>query len=140
MKKIAALVVSLSLSGCVSTPEATPNFINGNYYMGGDPSCARYRTMSDSRIMCLASDGKETGYRDAMTPQQIQMYQHQQMLRQIQYQQELQSTSQFLQNAQAQQTYIPRYQYTPPQVMPITPSGGGTIKCISTGFYTNCRY
>lgn len=64
------LVVFLGLSGCSARPQA----INGKYYMGGDDSCRGYRIIGDSRIMCIDSNGKETGYRDAMSQQDMNMY------------------------------------------------------------------
>lgn len=62
----------LSFTGCGG---ATPNAINGKYYMGGDSNCKRYRVISDDRIMCMDSDGRDTGYRNAMSNQELQMYQ-----------------------------------------------------------------
>jgi len=70
------ILLALGIAGCT----AKPNFINGKYYMGGDSNCKRYKVLSESRIMCLTSDGEETGYRDAMTDQQLQMYQHNQQM------------------------------------------------------------
>lgn len=80
------LGLAILLGGCVSS--ATPNFINGKYYMGGDPNCARYRIISSDRIMCANKNDEETGYRDAMTDQQLQIYMHerQQQDRLLQYQ------------------------------------------------------
>lgn len=46
--------------------------------MMGDKSCRRYRPISSRRIMCHTKDGTKTGYRDAMTDQQFQMYMHNQ--------------------------------------------------------------
>lgn len=46
--------------------------------MAGDKSCSNYRILSDSRIMCINKKGEETGYRDAMSNQQLQMYMYQQ--------------------------------------------------------------
>lgn len=34
--------------------------------------------LSDSRIMCVNKKGEETGYRESMTNQQLQMYMYQQ--------------------------------------------------------------
>ena len=72
----------LLISGCATT--AMPNYVNGNYYMGGDAACARYRVLSDTRIMCMDKNGTDTGYRDAMTPEQMQMYNMQQQQMQSQ--------------------------------------------------------
>lgn len=68
---VSSLIVISIFSGCAS---AMPNAINGKYYMAGDSNCARYRILSSDRIMCINSDGKETGYRDAMSDQELQMY------------------------------------------------------------------
>ncbi len=77
MKNFIIVSLIIFLGGCAS---AMPNLVNGKYYMGGDSSCSRYRTLSESRIMCMDKDGNETGYRDAMTDQQLQMYQHNQQM------------------------------------------------------------
>jgi hypothetical protein len=79
MKKFIIVWLTIFLCGCAS---AMPNLVNGKYYMGGDSSCSRYRALSESRIMCIDKDGNETGYRDAMTDQQLQMYQHNQQMEQ----------------------------------------------------------
>lgn len=68
------LGVLLLFSGCAG--RAIPNNIGGKYYMAGDDKCKKARRIADSRIMCINSDGKETGYRDAMTDQELQMYMH----------------------------------------------------------------
>jgi len=75
MKILTLALVTIFLGGCASTATAIPNFINGKYYMAGDSVCTRYRMLSESRIMCLSEDGTENDYRDAMTDQQLQMYQ-----------------------------------------------------------------
>ena len=62
----------LLISGCATS--AMPNFFNGNYYMAGDSNCMRVRALSEKRVMCYDKNGTETGYRDAMTPDQVQMY------------------------------------------------------------------
>ena len=133
---LAAGFLCLSLSGCASDP--APNYFNGGYYMAGDPSCVRMSVVWQGRIMCHNSDGVATGYRDEMSPQQIQMYQYQQYNNQAQMQQLNQSIQQAGQSfQQTGQQYQP---YTPPAVTPITPPGGNQIRCISTDIYTNCRY
>lgn len=76
MKKFyySTLLLMLFLSGCGG---AVPNAINGKYYMGGDSNCKRYRAISDNSIMCMDSDGRETGYRNAMSDQELQMHMYQ---------------------------------------------------------------
>ncbi|MDP3279483.1 MAG: hypothetical protein Q8M57_00245 [Nitrosomonas sp.] len=78
MKNILVIILVTSLAGCVSS--AAPNFYNGRYYMAGDESCVQIRALSDTRVMCADTNGKETGYREAMTDQQLQMYQHNQQM------------------------------------------------------------
>lgn len=75
-----------SINGCGGST-AMPNSINGRYYMAGDPSCARYRVLSNTRIMCKDSNGRDTGWRNAMTNQEISMYQHNQSQSNYNYQQ-----------------------------------------------------
>ena len=79
MKNILLIILISTLVGCAS---AKPNFYNGRYYMTGDSDCVKGRAISESRIMCANSKGQETGYRDAMTDQQLQMYQHNQQMSQ----------------------------------------------------------
>lgn len=50
--------------------------------MVGDSSCARIRQHTEDSIMCIDSDGKETGWRPAMTDQQLQMWQFNQQQQQ----------------------------------------------------------
>ena len=74
-----ALIVILA--GCAS---AMPNFHNGKYYMAGDSSCQQARQYTEDKIMCIDGNGKETGWREAMTDQQLQMWQHNQQMEQQQ--------------------------------------------------------
>jgi len=52
--------------------------------MAGDESCTRIRSLSYNRIMCINKKGEETGYRNAMTDQQLLMYQQRQQQQQPQ--------------------------------------------------------
>jgi len=71
------VIIILALTATIVTGcSAKPNFINGKYYMAGDSNCRKYRVLTSSRIMCKDSNGKDMGYRDAMTNQQLQMYMH----------------------------------------------------------------
>lgn len=128
------------LVGCANS--AAPNFINGQYYMAGDSACSRYQTLPESRIMCIDSSGNYSGYREALTSQQLQMYQYQQVNQQAQMQQVNQQLQQMGQSWQqsGQQALEQSQQYTAPGVAPIQPLGGNQIRCINTGVYTNCRY
>jgi len=129
------LVAALVLAGCATS--AAPRYVNGNYYMVGDASCVRGRMLSPTRIMCADKHGSETGYRDAMTTEQMQMYQMQAAQQQMQMQQltqQLQQTSnQF--NQMSQQSLQQMQRYTPPQV---APSRTYDTRCINVGIYTSC--
>ncbi|GGC15309.1 hypothetical protein GCM10007205_25310 [Oxalicibacterium flavum] len=84
--------------------------------------------------------GVETGYRDAMTYEELQMYQMHVQNQQIQMQQlnqQLQQTGEAWQRVGQQIQQVP--QYTAPQVTPITPPGGYQTRCIQNGIYVNCR-
>ncbi len=128
MKYALVALFALIISGCATT--AMPNFYNGNYYMAGDSNCVRVRPLSNTRVMCTDKKGSDTGYRDAMTYEQLQMYQIQMAQQQMQMEQlnqSMQQVGQTFQNA-GQQITQQSQQYTPPQVQPITPQGayGGT--------------
>ncbi|HEX8595921.1 MAG TPA: hypothetical protein VF682_21980 [Pseudomonas sp.] len=132
-------VVFVVIGGCAS--EAAPNYYNGGYYMAGDPSCVQMSPLTASRIKCYDSDGVVTGYREAMSSQDIQMYQYGQAQQTQQMQQLNQSMQQTNQSIQQNTQMYPQYQqYTAPAVTPITPPGGNQVRCISTDIYTNCRY
>lgn len=136
LKAVAVGALIALMSGCASDP--APNYFNGGYYMAGDASCARMTAFGPSRILCRDSSGSVTGYRDAMTPQQIQMWQYNQAQQSYQMQQLNQSMQQTNQSIQQS---TPQYQpYTAPAVTPITQPGGNQVRCISTDIYTNCRY
>jgi hypothetical protein len=135
--KVSVLAVTCAvMSGCAG--EAAPNYFNGGYYMAGDSNCTRMSVLGASRIMCYDSDGNATGYRDAMSSQQLQMYQYNQS-QQTQQMQQLNQTMQ--QTNQSFQQSTPQYQpYTAPAVTPITQPSGNQVRCINTDIYTNCRY
>ncbi len=65
------LCVIILMQGCAS---ASPYRYNGKYYMVGDSSCDRFSRRTSNTINCFDSDGNPTGYREAMTDQDIQMY------------------------------------------------------------------
>ena len=71
VKLFAAAFVMVFLHGCAS---ASPYNYNGMYYMVGDSSCSQFRSRTSNTINCFDSDGNATGYRVAMTDQDIQMY------------------------------------------------------------------
>ena len=84
MKYITKLSLCLLNLFCIGCASAVPNLIDGKYYMAGDSGCTQGRKISDNRIMCVNSDGEDTGWRDAMTDQELQMYQHKQNLQAMQ--------------------------------------------------------
>lgn len=139
MKNLIAVTSVLMLSGCAH--DAAPNLFNGQYYMAGDPDCVQIRQLSEKRIMCTNKKGYDRGYRDAMTYEQMQMYQINMQYQQAQMQQfnqQLQQTGQSFQNS-GQQILQQSQQYTAPQVTPITPPSGYQTRCLINGNYVNCR-
>ncbi len=78
--KMILIALVLALSACA----AKPNFYNGNYYMSGDSNCRYMRQIGSTRVMCMDAESNDTGYRDAMTDQQLQMYQHNKHMEQMQ--------------------------------------------------------
>lgn len=132
------LACATLLGGCATS--ASPRYVNGNYYMVGDASCVRGRMLSETRIMCADKHGNDTGYRDAMSPQQMQMYQMQVAQQQVQLQQLNQQLQQMGNqfNQAGQQSLQQMQQYTPPKVAPIAPSRAYDTRCINAGIYTSC--
>lgn len=74
----AVLVSAVMVTGYGCASVAKPNFYNGDYYMAGDENCARISVKSLYTINCFKADGTPTGYRRAMTQQQLDMYMHNQ--------------------------------------------------------------
>lgn len=66
------ILVGLIFLGCARTP-VVANFAGKNYVVG-DNNCVRYRQLTNTRIMCIDDNGREVGYRDAMSDQEIQAY------------------------------------------------------------------
>lgn len=129
LSKIACLML---LTGCATAP--VPNFFNGQYYMAGDASCKAVRALSETRVMCIDKDGNETGYRDAMTVEQIAMWGQQQAL---QAQQASATRRSIRQNSQAlaQQTKLTLQgvgQFTPPRVTHRSKIDGITFTQVGT--------
>jgi hypothetical protein len=76
LKKIGMLVLfSTLIAGC-STPG--PQLLRGSYYWTGDGSCESSSYRTDTSINCYNSDEEATGYRNAMTNQEMQAYKYQQ--------------------------------------------------------------
>ena len=84
LKMFLTVVVVSMLSSC--SHSASPQFIRGNYYMTGDSSCRFSRPRTDTSINCYNSDDEPTGYRNAMTDQELSMYQHRQTMNAMQAQ------------------------------------------------------
>lgn len=74
MKLKILLVISLLLSSCALFRVAEPYKINGNYYMVGDNNCVQWRVTDFNRIDCYDSSGTPTGYRTAMSQQDMMLY------------------------------------------------------------------
>lgn len=81
MKVLAVSIMATTVSGCASV--ATPNFYNGDYYMAGDDNCKRISVKAPYTIYCHTEDGTVTGYRRAMTQQQIDMYMHKKAMKKL---------------------------------------------------------
>lgn len=133
MNRILAVVaLSLMLVGCAR--QAMPNYYQGAYYMAGDDNCRSMRLVEPGTIMCMDADGNNTGYRQAMTQGDMQVYQMQQMNQQMQMaqlNQQLQQTGQSFQNA-GQQMLQQSQSYSAPQ--PQTYSfGSGTTSYSQVG-------
>jgi len=133
---VATAMNAVALGGCAKTAEV--NFVNGRAFLAGDDKCTNYkREFVDPDVMeCSDASGITNGERRrALNEQQLQFIVAQ---RQIEAQQ-IQSLNQSIQQVGAS-FQPPQYNYTPiPQTAPLTPLGGNQVRCISTGFYTNCR-
>ena len=77
---LTSLASIILLSGCSS---AGPHLVNGEYYYGGDSECVSYRQTATQRsngeISCYNSSGQYTGTRTALSLEEVQQYQQQQM-------------------------------------------------------------
>lgn len=138
MKKLTC-VAALLVSACASGP--APNFVNGRYFYAGDQNCKRMSDLGDGRIMCYDKKGNQTGWRSAMTGQDMQMYQ----MRQAQQAQEMADLSRQIDETGQSITgnlnaLTNQYRsYTPPAVEPIG-QPRRTFTCVKAGVVTQCRY
>lgn len=135
MKYGLLLLATLALAGCETTAEPKP--VNGNYYLTGDSNCKYTSQVGPTTILCYDAQQKATGYRNAMTPQDMAMWQMQQAQHNAQIARmsaSLDQTNQAILNGARYPTMAT------PQVTPISPSGRTTVHCISASIYTNCRY
>ena len=79
MKKIVLIIGILVLNGCAMSAKPM-RATDGNYYMVGDSNCNGNQTyVQYNRAYCYDRSGNYTGFRDALTAQDIQMYQYQKM-------------------------------------------------------------
>lgn len=103
MKKIIIILSCFFiLNACASSPSPQRSQYDGNYYITGGTDCERWRQISNGTIMCYKSDGETaTGYRSAMTQQDMQMYMYQKQQEQIAMQ-NLQNTMNNLSNSMHQ--------------------------------------
>jgi hypothetical protein len=91
MKKIiyiaSAFFAILYLSGCSSTP-STPSAkmtsVGGKFYMVGDSNCAYYKQRDENSILCANQNKQATGYRNALSDQELQYKMHREQLKQAQ--------------------------------------------------------
>lgn len=130
----------LTLVGCAT--QAAPNLIDGQYYMAGDSNCARYNRLSTSRINCADKNGNSTGYRDAMSDQELYMYQMNVAREQAQIaamSNQLQAQNAAM-AANTASTLRSISSMPTPQPASIYQPGGYQVRCITAGIYTNCRY
>lgn len=82
MRFLVIILIALASSACATS--AAPNFFNGRYYMAGDSDCKKVYSHNTTTIKCLNSKGEFTGYRRAMTSQDLQYYFSQRALEQQQ--------------------------------------------------------
>lgn len=145
---IAGLFVMAMLTGCATAP--SPREFNGSYYMMGDSNCVLAYPLSPTRIMCGDKHKNQTGYREALSLEQLQMYQLQQAAarqERAELNESLRQTSQMLQQASQ-----PLPSYSSPQVQGIPTQGtttynqvGDTLigtngtSCQTVGQTTICR-
>jgi hypothetical protein len=110
------LGIATLLAACAQ--HARPQLFQGDYYMVGDTNCTQYRFVFPTRIECMTRENVATGYRDAMTPEQLQMYQIQASEQRAQRQelnQQIRQTGQMFQNA-GQQALQQSQSYSTPVV------------------------
>lgn len=140
MKNLIILSACVVLTACGSV--ASPQLINGKYYMGGDTNCRRYSSnaqgISGDEILCADKNGVITGKRSPMSMQEMQMYQ----MRQEQSRRESSELADALSDMgnnmsnMTRSISYPTPTYTAPQLY--TPSRVN-VNCNSVGYYTYCR-
>jgi hypothetical protein len=110
MRILLVALIAAALAGCAST--ASPVWHEGQYYMVGDDACSDAYPLTKTRVVCYDVDGNETGYRDAMTEAELNMWMHQQKMAELQQQQqELEAAARRTRlNQQLQQYSLPSFQ------------------------------
>ena len=135
MHRVGVVLLAVTLlGGCATTNSAAPNLFQGYYFMAGDADCVRYAPYEedDRAIQCYDAKGRFTTYRRAMTVQEVQMYQASAAQRRVsdnEFYRDLSEGNQAMANASYPHMATPQ----------ITPLGNSQVRCISTGFYTNCQ-
>lgn len=132
MKHYLILAVAATLTGCANT--AAPNLYSGHYYMAGDKGCKKMSNISPTRIMCYDKVGNQTGYRDAMNDQQLQMWQIQVANQSAKMNELNASIEQLGQSAQNWEQKFRQQQYNAPLVEPITPYGRVTYTQVGSSY------
>lgn len=137
-RKWLLLFGALFLAGCETT--ASPQFVAGHYYMTGDSACKKFVWRDGvPAIGCFNEKGQKTGLRRPMTDQQLYVYQSNQA---IAAQQNAAMSAQIAANnaaLNAQTAAAYNRSSNNFGVQPIAPPGGYQVRCLSNGFYTNCR-
>lgn len=130
------ILLACLLTGCTSTGPH-PGLINGKYYMGGDPACMRAIPVPGTdKIECADAANNLTGYRDPMTPADMQMYS---------MQQQTEAMEDAARSARISAMQVPQIQapvYQPMQITqpaPLRLGGGNQVRCLRTGIYTRCQ-
>lgn len=76
------LTIMLIVSACSSTPTAKMTSIDGKFYMIGDSNCIYYKKRDNQSILCANESQQTTGYRNALTDQEIQYGMHRERIQQ----------------------------------------------------------
>lgn len=70
------------LSGCSSTPSAKMTSVGGKFYMVGDSNCTYYKQRDENSILCANENKQTTGYRNALSDQELQYKMHRERIQQ----------------------------------------------------------
>lgn len=85
MKKniLFCIIILLGLSGCSHTSRATQaklTAVDGKFYMIGDSNCTYYKKRDDHSIDCADNNQLFTGYRNALSDQELQYVMHREQI------------------------------------------------------------